>query len=309
MKHLFTLIFLSFFNFLSFAQVINITLVPVGKSSKIDSIWVLDVSVKSIYSLKSKYGFAVKNDKSLVHSYYARRATDKRFISIGADTINVKAKRDNFLYVKVFSGKMKTIVPFYTDKDTTLEVYFDECVDVDGNSYTIMKADDMLWMVDNLKTAHFTDGGKIPYVKSKEDWQKDTLAAYTKIYFSNRFTKDYGYLYNWYAVSRGIAPKGWKVPTVEDWTRFENLDLGSRGNGKNVASKLKEMALVPAGYIDVNGEFMAAGNAGYWWLADKTDNDKAWYFFLNYLDVSVGLNNADKRHGFSVRCVKYLDKK
>ncbi len=291
-------------------QQITVKLQPVGKSDKIDSVWVMDFTSKTVYSLKNTKKIIIKKGNKLQYNFSGKGFTDRNRIEIGGDTINLTTNGDVPVFIKAFSGKMKTIVPFYTDKDTVLDVYFDECVDADGNSYTIIKVCDMLWMADNLKTTHYSNGKPIKIVNNNDDWEGDTTGVARFIYDSKRFAKDYGILYNWYAVNKGLAPKGWKVPSLDDWNRMENCDLSGRGKNHNVGDKAKEWALVPAGFCDDdNGVFGGAGSKGYWWLMDEEDKEKAWYAFLHYYESSVGLSNAEKDHGFSVRCFKYIGKK
>lgn len=74
------------------------------------------------------------------------------------------------------------------------------------------------WMRTNLAVTKFANGDNIPHAESAEEWRK---AAKSKspawCYYKNdpSTVKEYGVLYNYYAVNdrRGLAPRGWRVPT------------------------------------------------------------------------------------------------
>ena len=77
-------------------------------------------------------------------------------------------------------------------------------------------------MAENLNVSTFRNGDPIPEIKSNEAWgnaYKENKAAWS--YYDNDPANGskYGKLYNWYAVNdpRGIAPKGWHVPTDKEW--------------------------------------------------------------------------------------------
>ena len=101
--------------------------------------------------------------------------------------------------------------------------------------YESVRIGNQEWMTRNLGVDRFRNGDLIPQVESDEEWKKageNGRSAWC--YYDNNPEngKKYGKLYNWYAVNdpRGLAPKGWRVPTNEEWTTLINF-LG----GKEVA--------------------------------------------------------------------------
>ena len=79
-----------------------------------------------------------------------------------------------------------------------------------------------VWMAENLNVVTFRNGDPIPHARTKKEWQnaeKNKQPAWC-YYNNNPLHKfKYGKLYNWYAVidNRGLAPKGWHIPTNNDW--------------------------------------------------------------------------------------------
>ncbi|MDB5013379.1 MAG: hypothetical protein JWQ25_1581 [Daejeonella sp.] len=104
---------------------------------------------------------------------------------------------------------------------------FAQVTDVDGKIYKTKKISTQTWMAENLNVSHFANGDVIPEAKTADDWVKagnDETPAWC--YYDNDPIKGkkYGKLYNWYAVidSRGLAPKGWKVPDRQDWYKLDS---------------------------------------------------------------------------------------
>lgn len=77
-------------------------------------------------------------------------------------------------------------------------------------------------MDENLRTTIFRNGEPIPEVNDKTEWENTNTPAYcnpNNIFIVDSITT-FGRLYNWFAAysTNNIAPKGWHVPTLDDWT-------------------------------------------------------------------------------------------
>lgn len=100
-------------------------------------------------------------------------------------------------------------------------------------------------MAENLNSSKFLKGEDIPQAKTLDEWNKASENGRPAwCYYDNRSIQDdpvngskYGKLYNWYAVNdrRVIAPKGWHIPTDDEWTMLSNALGGTTKSG----SKLK----------------------------------------------------------------------
>jgi hypothetical protein len=75
------------------------------------------------------------------------------------------------------------------------------------------------WTFENFDGTTYRNGDPIPEVTDSAAWGNLTTGAWC--YYDNDPANGpiYGKLYNWYAVNdpRGLAPIGYRVPTVEDW--------------------------------------------------------------------------------------------
>lgn len=92
----------------------------------------------------------------------------------------------------------------------------------DGKQYKTVKIGNQEWMAENLNTDEYNNGNKIPQAKTLEEMQafsKAKEAAWCYYNFKPKNEKLYGKMYNGYAVvnSNFIAPKGWHIPSLEDF--------------------------------------------------------------------------------------------
>jgi len=199
----------------------------------------------------------------------------------------------------------------------------------ESTSFNEVTIGSQVWMVDNLNLAKFRNGDAIPYAKTAEEWEEagqNKQAAWC--YYDNKpenGTK-YGRLYNWYAVNdpRGLAPKGWHIPSDDEWTLLtdylgEEDDPGTKmkstngwgeeGNGTNSSG----FNGVPGGERFGNGIFDGIGTPndnlfctcfGTWWSSTVSKGKSAWVRILFYSHGSVQRGDYGKERGFSVRCLR-----
>lgn len=191
--------------------------------------------------------------------------------------------------------------------------------DIDGNDYQTVAIGAQVWMSSNLKTTKYNDGTAIPLVTADTDWAHLLSPGYCWYNNDTVNKRDYGALYNWYAVNTGkLCPTGWHVPTDAEWTILTTY-LGGYGIA---GGKLKEIGTIhwnslnfdttnetgfsalPGGYRDYFGSFYSIGYVGFWWSSAEFDTASAWYRNMGYYYSNVIRNYYSKQYGFSVRCIK-----
>ena len=174
-----------------------------------------------------------------------------------------------------------------------------------------IKIDLQEWATEDLKVTKFRNGEAIPLVTDNKEWINLKTAAYC-------ISPNGHYLYNWYAVndSRGLAPKGFHVPTDDEWTELVNYLGGEEVAGAKMKSSPSDtpawdgtnssgFSALPGGYRGSNlGYFYNGGSYGYWWSSSANGTHFAWYRFLVSDSASVDRGNNYQRYGFSVRCLK-----
>lgn len=150
--------------------------------------------------------------------------------------------------------------PFYA-QDSKKEPHSGTVTDFDGNVYHWVRIGRQKWIVENLRTTHYTDGEAIPLVESVGDWQ--SMERWDKAYcfydtsnvMDNKAYKRelFGALYTWAAATRGqntdslnltgvqgVCPSGWYIPANKDWEELAYVASIKNGvirevNGRNFA--------------------------------------------------------------------------
>lgn len=100
--------------------------------------------------------------------------------------------------------------------------------DADGNSYKTIRLGKQVWMKENMRTTHAADGTELEY----NYWEGD-LPSYFYVNSKSSTKKLYGLLYNLEAALI-ICPKGWHLPTYEDWEELSSY-CGDRYKRRGMA--------------------------------------------------------------------------
>ena len=183
-----------------------------------------------------------------------------------------------------------------------------------------IKIGSQIWMIKNLDVTKYRNGDPIPEVKDSATWATLTKGAYC--YYNNDPANGviYGKLYNWYAVNdpRGLAPKGWHVPSDTEWTTLTDFLGGEKlagGTMKEIgtmhwigpndgATNSTGFTALPGGGRGRNGWFFDIGTYGHWWSSTKSNKTFAWERFLTNDYSAFNRIDYDKGFGYSLRCIK-----
>ena len=177
--------------------------------------------------------------------------------------------------------------------------------DVDGNTYRARKLGTRYWMVENFRAAKTAEGQNLPGVYVYAD--------------SNNNAAVYGRLYTWPAAVQA-APRGWRLPTKEEWEELIN----SLGGAGVAGGKLKEngtthwnspntgatnslgFSALPGGFRGPDGIYYELGKHGdYWGTAINGQEPYCVYLYNTSANISLEVSPIDKSSGiaFSVRYV------
>lgn len=176
-----------------------------------------------------------------------------------------------------------------------------------------------VWISKDLNVDHFANGDPIPEARTMDEWKRAGENRQPAWCYNNNDANNwrmYGRLYNWYAVAdeRGLAPKGWHIPSNTEWAVLATY-LG----GEFAGSKLKNsngwnqnghgdnrsgFSGLPGGSRLANGTFMSPGLYGQWWSSSEVSGSEAWFRVLFYNLPVFDRAYTNKGYGFSVRCIR-----
>ncbi len=222
------------------------------------------------------------------------------------------------------------------DKDK-IKIKYDKVKDIDGNKYLTVQIGTQTWMAENLKTTRFNDGTDIQMVTDNNAWINLTTPGYC--WYKNdqaSYGPTYGALYNWYTVDvesnddRNVCPKGWHVPSYDEWIVLINY-LGGMGV-EGVGGKLKAtgtleggdglwhdpnlgatnetgFTALPSGYrsgILYEGVFGFINTITMWWSTTEfpINPNNVYSPQVASFISNVSNNLSDKEMGLCVRCIK-----
>lgn len=202
-------------------------------------------------------------------------------------------------------------------------------IDVDSNVYQTVKIGNQWWMAENLIVTKFNDSTAIFRINDdgNEAWASTENPAYC-------VGPKNGNLYNAYVVNseKNIAPKGWHVPTDEEWKELERTIgmsqqeadyTGWRGvlEGNALASKnragwgpqVSDSDLygtddygfngVPGGVRGYDGRTNIQNNSAWWWSKTSTDSLN-YYRSIDTDHTEIFRHATVHAYGMSIRCIK-----
>ncbi len=115
--------------------------------------------------------------------------------------------------------------------------------DFDGNGYDTVHIGTQVWLAENFKCTHYSNGLPIPLLGDSASWVDATAGGYGIYTYDDSSTiADYGLYYNWYAGTdpNGLAPVGWHVPTLQDWQTLKAFVDSAYGSPEAGGQALKE---------------------------------------------------------------------
>ncbi|HNG27952.1 MAG TPA: FISUMP domain-containing protein, partial [Chitinophagales bacterium] len=196
-------------------------------------------------------------------------------------------------------------------------------ISYNGYIYPTIKIGNQTWMAENLRTEHYNDGTVIPYLRDSAAWVNTVNGAYS--FYNNRPNLEalYGKLYNWYAVNTGkLCPKGWHIPTKEEWTSLitylsgddnpggKMKSTGNKTDGTGLWSSPNTGATNESGFSGLPGgaryygDYAYIGNSGFWW-SSTVYSTSVFYWPLIYDDNFYEPQAIEKKvTGMSCRCLK-----
>jgi uncharacterized protein (TIGR02145 family) len=227
-----------------------------------------------------------------------------------------------FLCVVFFSCRKDEVPEYIIERGTVM--------DVDSNVYQTVKIGDQWWMAENLIVTKFNDSTSIAiiHVDSIDSWAATENPAYC-------VGPKSGNLYNAYVVNseKNIAPKGWHVPTDEEWKELEReigmlaeeADYsGWRGvlEANALASKYRDgwgastsdqdlygtdyygFNAIPSSVRGYNGRLSPSVAQSLWWWTKTSTGTENYYRSIDSDHTEIFRHATVHAYGMSIRCIK-----
>lgn len=215
-----------------------------------------------------------------------------------------------FTYVVDSVGNWTTKIVFLNGKkimEETRQIQYRTSSNSDvKKEFIVVKIGGQMWMNENLDIKNFNNGDVIIQAQCEEEWEKAFLNKTPAWCYcedgDGNLTKDV--LYNYYALkdSRGLAPAGYRIATLNDW----NVLFNEYGGLEGAFEKLKDPE---------RDDLNTAGRRGYrhgnWLLSESywwTKDEKKICLAIDNVGKMLIFENQGKdsyyKDGLLLRCVK-----
>ncbi len=196
----------------------------------------------------------------------------------------------------------------------------------DSKSINAVIIGKQVWMTRNLDVLKFRNGDDIKLAKNVSEWKKlnEKEIPACCYYDGDDAVKDNKtLLYNWFAVidKRGLAPKGWIVPSLDDWNELVTFV----GSDKKSLRKLKSKEIWDGSAYLVNNsfgtnktgfnlmptgertfpssEFHSAKLSAILWTSNPARTKSAYFVEFDFSNKYIS-SFGYKQLGLAVRCIK-----
>ena len=224
----------------------------------------------------------------------------------GANVVRMNFHEGDILRFDGTSGGMRTIL--HLSPESSHDVFFDffRCQDADGYNYPIVRAGDMLWMLEDLHALKIngllkTDNPTI--WKGMDESGAGCFVAGEKAYYTMEG-------------ARMALPEGWEMPSIDEIYAFikelnaDSLKLADFMKDRDYDWPLSleegpdtiHIQLLPNGFIDPNGVLTDEALTGAWLTRNTINHGCPVSFEIKATDSRLyPLIIHEKRCGFTVR--------
>lgn len=220
----------------------------------------------------------------------------------------------------------------------TVETNEETVTDIDGNIYNTVTIGEQVWMKENLRAIHYSDGTPIPLVEDSLQWanlgnNNTDKGRCWVLNDSITYAVQYGSLYTWAAAMNGVessdsnpsgvqgaCPTGWHLPSEDEWqelldyvsdnvpendVRYALIDT-SYSNGTDLLGFKAKLC----GYRYANAKrFQNVGSGTAFWSTTESNGGASYFtIFGGNPTIEEGCSTSTcyytKSLGSSVRCLK-----
>ena len=215
-----------------------------------------------------------------------------------------------------FNKQILTVIIFTISIILNTNLSGQTVTDYDGNVYSTVQIGEQIWMAENLKSLHYSDGSTISGIYAYND-NESNVAGYGRLYTWDAIMNGESSSNNNPSDVQGVCPTGWHVPSLSEWTELTNQIGGLDDYGGDLREVGTTYWYYPNEGATNSTGFSARGggykdNSGYdyfrrtgrFWSSTERDGDDAWCKYLEYNTSHFWHTYFDKGYAHSVRCVK-----
>jgi uncharacterized protein (TIGR02145 family) len=200
-----------------------------------------------------------------------------------------------------------------------VKTYNSRITDIDGNIYYTVTIGSQTWMAENLKVTHYQNGDPLTY-SDYLNWGSVTTGMYGDYMDTPSNSVIYGRFYDGKVAtdSRNVAPVGWHVPTLAEWSVLENY-LGGAATAGSKMGLPQSVNWSPLIVFNNSSGFSAlmAGlrqNGGspdggvnlftYFWTSTPTAGFSQYFCGMSYNSPQLSITYHGYGYGHNIRCIK-----
>jgi len=207
-----------------------------------------------------------------------------------------------------------------------------------SSSSAVPSSSSYLWSDDSsigqgniIKGTFYDKRDTLPYKwvrigsQNSQIWMAENLNYYatSSICYNNspQNCEIYGRLYDWNEAVSDACPKGWKLPSIDEWNLLGSYAGGSSGinlrstegwttNAISPGTDLYSFNALPGGFYDnTNNTYYGGANfeeqGSYWWISStNTGHQEAPHMAIFYNKTELSSGYSDKNSLLSVRCIR-----
>ena len=249
-----------------------------------------------------------------------------KFVSDKLNVFSGAANAANqLLFIENWKNSTVAIDTCLTVQGNTVGPCMNTVSDIDGNVYHTVQIGNQIWLKENLRTTHYSNGDAIAvFTDSTElcSLGNSGLGAYGTCYPTVNVA--FGNYYNGYAAAdaRNACPAGWRVSTQADFNELlygldlpgtPVADLLASGNstdgtsywsGNNTGTNTSGFTAQPNGDLACNNYHGSTGTTACFWTNTSAASSELILLNLAVANPTPYFTNANKIYGNGIRCIK-----
>ena len=256
------------------------------------------------------------NIESLTNEYSATKSTFAHPLKSTKSVIQMQYSQGDRMLYRGISDPFTTIITDVPRRDTTITFQFVRCTDYNSNNYATVQIGRQIWMAENLKSTHYSDGIPIEFLNYNNN--AANAGVYGRIYTPAAARRNAASSTTNPSNVKGAAPNGWHIPSKAEW-----MELVTYLGGLNIAGgKMKEtgtshwkapnngatneygFTALPGGVRDFAMGFRGKGEWLFFLTATAPTSRDATGINIAYNNTLVFFGDAHPDDAGSVRCVK-----